>query len=47
MPDEPWEIDLIGPVGMSNNKGYIVMIVDYFTKWIDTEIINQKNEQNR
>lgn len=46
VPDELWIIALIDPAERDNNKGYMVMIIDHFTKWIDTEIINQKNEQN-
>ncbi|KRH92376.1 putative LTR retrotransposon, partial [Pseudoloma neurophilia] len=42
--DELWEIDLIGPIGNGKNKGYVVIIIDHFSKWVSTEIITNKTD---
>ncbi|CAH9082813.1 unnamed protein product [Cuscuta europaea] len=38
IPFSRWGIDLVGPLprGTSNNR-YIIVVIDYFTKWVEAE----------
>ena len=42
-----WGLDLIGPfmVGTNQNK-YLIIVVEYFTKWIEVEALAKITAQN-
>lgn len=42
-PNHIWEVDLIGPLqGSLGENKYILITIDLFTKYIETEIVNSK-----
>ncbi|KRH92666.1 LTR retrotransposable element, partial [Pseudoloma neurophilia] len=44
--NELWQMDLIGPIGTGSKKGYIIIILDHYSKWIKTQVITKKTDQN-
>lgn len=45
VPDIPWDkiaIDILGPcIGISAQKIYILVAIDYFSKWVEYKWVNQ------
>lgn len=35
--DELWAIDIVGPLRSSRQKKCILIMIDYFTKWVEAE----------
>jgi len=33
-----WEISFVGPLLMSNNHEYILVVVDYVSKWVEATV---------
>ena len=45
-PFAQWRIDILGPFPpTSNQKKFIVVTIDYFTKWMETEPLAQITER--
>lgn len=46
-PFDKWEMDIIGPLPTSTHgrKRFILMITDYFTKWVEAEAFEKVREQ--
>lgn len=43
-PNEIWEADLIGPIYVDlTDKRYILVIIDHYTKWIETSALRDKS----
>ena len=43
MPESPWEViacDLLGPI---DNNIYILVVIDYYSKWIELDILKSIN----
>lgn len=34
-----WGIDFVGPFGSSNRKNYVLLIVDYVSKWVEIVVL--------
>ena len=46
-PFDQWEIDLLGPFYVAPSQlKYIVMAIEYFTKWIKAELLVTTNGRN-
>lgn len=41
VPFTRWGLDIVGPLPMTSKKRkYIFVVVDYFTKWAEVELVN-------
>lgn len=46
-PFSQWGVDLIGPLPKEQGGvAYVIVVVDYFTKWVETEALNNITEKN-
>ncbi|KAK8921230.1 hypothetical protein KSP39_PZI020105 [Platanthera zijinensis] len=46
-PFEQWGIDLLGPLSLaSSQRKFIIMAIDYFTKWVEEEPLAKITEEN-
>lgn len=44
--DEIWMIDLLGPIGCGKSKGYVIVVIDHYSKYIRTKVTSKKTETN-
>ena len=45
-PFERWALDFIGPFNpKSNQKAYILVTIDYMTKWVEAEALTNATEE--
>ena len=43
VPNERWALDILGPLPMTHRKNqYVLVMGDYFTKWVDAVPIRYK-----
>ncbi len=44
-PFEQWALDFVGPINLpSNGKKYILVCIDYVTKWVEAKAITKATE---
>ncbi|KAL0416231.1 UNVERIFIED_CONTAM: hypothetical protein Slati_3455000 [Sesamum latifolium] len=45
-PFDQWRLDLIGPFPQAmGQRKFLILVVDYFTKWVETEPFSQDNRE--
>jgi transposase InsO family protein len=45
-PFEKWALDFVGPIDpMSHGKRYILVCIDYVTKWVEAKSLTRKTNQ--
>lgn len=45
-PFEKWSIDFVGPLNLpSHQKAYILVCIDYVTKWVEARAVTRETEQ--
>jgi len=46
-PFERWVLDFIGPINPSSNqKTYILVAIEYVTKWVEAEALQRATEDS-
>jgi hypothetical protein len=45
-PSKRWKLDFVGPFNpKSNQKAYILVAIDYMTKWVEAEALSNTTEE--